>query len=152
MLNCLVEVVLQDVSKYYIVIHRVLHDSKNKRFVLFSCFRKTRRDKKDCFHRYLMVQTSESEADRVCLILCSYFVCDINIGAFGNKLILSLFKLCRLCLNYVTSLLYSHCGLSRLQHPWKRDFLKEIPDCQTESLSLRNYPSNCIQHKRLIIE
>lgn len=40
MLNCLAKVVLQDVSKYFIVIHRVLCNSKNKVFVEFFDFRK----------------------------------------------------------------------------------------------------------------
>lgn len=41
MLNCcLAKVVLQDVSKYRMVIHRVLCNSKYKVFVEFSDFRK----------------------------------------------------------------------------------------------------------------
>lgn len=40
MLNCLAKVVLQDVSEYCIVIHRVLCNSKYKVFVEFSDFRK----------------------------------------------------------------------------------------------------------------
>lgn len=46
MLNCLVEVVLQDVSTYYVVIRRVLCNSKNKGFVQFSYFRNTTDTKK----------------------------------------------------------------------------------------------------------
>lgn len=46
MLNCLVEVVLQDVSTYYVVICRVLCNSKNKGFVQFSYFRNTTDTKK----------------------------------------------------------------------------------------------------------
>lgn len=60
MLNCLIEVVLQDVSTYYVVIRRVLCNSKNTGFVQFSYFRNTTDKKKDCFRRYLTVRTSES--------------------------------------------------------------------------------------------
>jgi len=51
------EAVLQDVSKYHIVIYRILCNSKNEGFVQFSYFRKTT---DTCFDKYLMVQTSKS--------------------------------------------------------------------------------------------